>query len=203
MIAGILLAAGASRRFGGDKLLAEIGQGRKIAALSCAALRPCVDRLIAVVRPGAEALSACLAAAGAELCVCPDAEQGMGASLACGVRQAPEADGWLIALADMPFVATSDIERIVGALRTGAAIAVPMCGERRGHPVGFSRHFFAELTALNGDAGARGLLATHAERIVAVGVEDLRGWHDIDTRADLAEARSKQNRPIPPATAAS
>ena len=194
MIAGILLAAGAGRRFGGDKLLAEIGEGRKIAELSCAALRPVVDRLVAVVRPGADAVAACLAAAGAEVCVCPDAAQGMGASLAFGVRQAPHADGWLIALADMPFLAAGDMQRIADALRTGAAIAVPVCGGRRGHPVGFSRQFFDHLTSLHGDAGARGLLAEHADKIVAVGIEDARGWRDIDTRADLAEALLMQSR---------
>lgn len=189
MIVGVLLAAGRGRRFGGDKLLAELGDGRKIAELSCANLHAVVDRLIAVVRPDDDALAACLSAAGAEVCVCPDADKGMGVSLAFGVRQAPEADGWLIALADMPLVGASGIRRVADALRAGVAIAVPVSGQRRGHPVGFSCRFFEELNTLSGDAGARAILERHSAEIVGVPVEDAHTWHDIDTAEDLAVAR--------------
>jgi len=194
MIVGVLLAAGSGRRFGGDKLLAELDDGRTIAEISCAKLRAGVDRLIAVVRPDDDRLAACLATAGADVCVCPDADQGMGVSLAFGVRQAPEADGWLVALADMPLIAASDIRRVADALRTGAAIAVPVAGQQRGHPVGFCRRFFAELSALTGDSGARAILERHAGEIVAVPVEDSRTWRDIDTAADLAAAQQASAR---------
>lgn len=189
MIVGVFLAAGAGRRFGGDKLLAEIGIGQSVAEVSCTKLLPAVDRLIAVVRPGADALAARLAAVGAEVSVCPDADEGMGASLAFGVRQAPQADGWLIALADMPLVAEADIRRVAETLRAGAAITVPVSGQQRGHPVGFSRRFFAELSALDGDTGARAVLQRHSEVITSVPVEDSRSWHDIDTPEDLAAVR--------------
>ena len=189
MIVGVVLAAGSATRFGGDKLLAELGMGRCIAEISCAKLRPAVDRLIAVVRPGAGELAARLGAAGAEVCIVADPAQGMGASLAHGVAQAPDADGWLIALADMPLVADADVMRIAAALRAGAAIAVPVALGRRGHPVGFAHRFFAELTALNGDTGARAILARYAADIVEVPVSDANTWHDVDTGDDLEVAR--------------
>lgn len=193
MIAGILLAAGRGLRFGGGKLLAELVHGRTIAEISCRNLGPAVDRLLSVVRPGDDALAACLSAAGSEVHVCPDADEGMGASLACGVRQAPEADGWLVALADMPLLVPSDIGRIADALRAGAAIAVPMSGGQRGHPVGFSRRFFADLAALNGAVGARAILQRHADAITAIAIENPRTWLDIDTAEDLATARQAFN----------
>jgi molybdenum cofactor cytidylyltransferase len=197
MIVGVLLAAGCGRRFGGDKLLAELGDGRKIAEISCVNLHAVVDRLIAVVRPDDDALAVCLSAADAEVCVCPDADKGMGASLACGVRQAADADGWLIALAEMPLVSESDIRRVADALRTGAAIAVPVSGQQRGHPVGFSRRFFGVLSALTGDIGARAILERHVAEIVAVPVVDSRTWHDIDTTEDLAAAKQAASARLP------
>lgn len=191
MIVGVLLAAGAGTRFGGDKLLAEIAAGQSVAEAACASLRPAVDRLIAVVRPEATALAARLAAAGAEVCVFSGAEAGMGASLAHGVALMPQAEGWLIALADMPLVAGEDAMRVAAALRAGAAIAVPVAFGQRGHPVGFARRFAGELMALSGDTGARAILARHARDIVEIPVSDPRTWQDIDTGEDLEAARQQ------------
>lgn len=189
MIVGILLAAGKATRFGGDKLLAELGNGQCVAEVACARLRPVVDRLIAVVRPEASELAIRLTTAGAEICVFANADKGMGASLAHGVRQAPDADGWLIALADMPLIATADARQVVDALRAGAAIAAPVWLGERGHPVGFAQVHFAELTALSGDQGARTLLTRYAGDLVEVHVSPAGTWHDVDTAGDLVLAR--------------
>jgi molybdenum cofactor cytidylyltransferase len=195
MIVGLLLAAGAGRRFGGNKLLANLGDGRCVAEQSCARLRPAVDRLIAIVRPDATALSERLSAAGAEVYVCPNADEGMGASLSFGVRQTPDADGWLIGLADMPCVSSADSRRVAEALRAGAGIALPIAQDAdgrpvRGHPVGFSHRFLADLSALSGDAGARALLEKYAADIVTLPVDDVRTWQDVDTTADLEAVKT-------------
>jgi len=188
MIVGVLLAAGSATRFGGDKLLSELEGGQCVAEIACARLRPAVDRLFAVLRPEARQLAARLAAAGAEICVFAGADQGMGASLAHGVQQAIDADGWLIALADMPGIATADALCVVEALRAGAAIAVPLAHGRRGHPVGFGQKHGAALMALSGDQGARGILAKNARDIVEIAASPTADWRDIDTPADLARA---------------
>lgn len=185
LIVGVLLAAGAGRRFGGDKLLASLPDGRSVCEAALAALAPAVDRLIVVVRAGADVLAARCRAAGADVCVCPEAARGMGASLGYGVRQAVEADGWLIALADMPLVATNDILSVAAALRAGAPIAVPVVAGRRGHPVGFARCFGTELAHLDGDIGARHILNAHAAEIIEIKV-NASSWLDVDTPADLA-----------------
>lgn len=184
MIVGILLAAGAASRFGGDKLQARLPNGHGVAETACRQLLGGIDRVIAVVRPDADALAASLAGAGAEVRRCADAALGMGASLAFGVGCAPEADGWLIALADMPLIASADVGRVADALRGGAAIAVPEHDGQRGHPVGFARRFGDELRALHGDSGARQLIKRHADEVRIVPVADGSGWLDIDTPQD-------------------
>ena len=188
-IVGVLLAAGSATRFGGDKLLSELADGQCIAGIACARLRPAVDRLLAVVRPEATALAARLAAAGAEICTFAGADQGMGASLAYGVRQAPDADGWLVALADMPGIATADALRVGAALRAGAPIAVPCAHGRRGHPVGFAQTYGAALMTLRGDEGARSVLTQNAAAIVDIAAAPEADWQDIDCADDLARAR--------------
>jgi molybdenum cofactor cytidylyltransferase len=201
LIVGVLLAAGLSSRFGGNKLLARLPDGRLVGEAACAALRPTVDRLVVVVRAGSSQLEACFVSAGAEVYVCPDADRGMGASLAFGINQCVDADGWLIALADMPLVAAADALKVVHALRAGAQIAVPVAGGRRGHPVGFSRRFVSQLRALDGDMGARAILAAHPGEIVEIAVSDSGSWHDVDTPADLVAAGeiTRRLKPVPAA----
>lgn len=198
LIVGVLLAAGAGSRFGGNKLLAVLPDGRTVGESACATLRPAVDRLIAVVRPEARQLQERLAAAGAEVKIFTEAEQGMGASLAFGVGCAPEADGWLIALADMPFVGTKDAARIADMLRAGAGIVLPELQGRRGHPVGFARRFAAELEGLQGDAGARSIIARHPEQVTSFAVDDEGSWFDIDTVEDHAAACASFQRSTNP-----
>src|SRR5213075_1621091 len=125
-IVGVLLAAGSATRFGGDKLLAPLVDGTPIGVAALRNLAPAVDVVLAVVRTGDNALAAALAAGGARVTVCPQAAEGMGASLAWGVRSAPIAAAWLVALADMPWVRPTTVGMVVDALRRGASIAAPV-----------------------------------------------------------------------------
>lgn len=182
---GILLAAGAGRRFGGGKLLAPL-HGRPLVLHALAALLPAVDRVIAVVGPDAGPLADCLEHAGAQVVACPHAHRGMGHSLACGARNAPAAAAVLVALGDMPAIGTDTIRRVARALADGAAIAVPTYRGRRGHPVGFAAALQAELAGLEGDQGARAVLQRHAARVQEVPVDDAGILCDVDTPADLS-----------------
>jgi molybdenum cofactor cytidylyltransferase len=184
-IVGILLAAGAATRFGADKLRALLPDGTPVALASARALLAGTDRALAVLRPEQPELGELLAAQGMQLVVCRDAVTGMGASLACGVRAAHDAAGWVIALADMPFLHGATVVAVAQAVRTGAAIAAPVWNGRRGHPVGFDRQWYPALAALRGDTGARELLAAHADRITWVGCDDPGITRDIDLRSDL------------------
>ena len=188
MIVGVLLAAGAGTRFGGDKLLARLPDETPIGVRAGRTLRSGVDRVLAVVRPGDVALARLLEAEGLNVAVFPQADEGMGASLAFGVAAAPEADGWIVALADMPFVQRETIEIVGGMLRAGARIAAPCHRGRRGHPVGFARALFPELIRLGGDRGARALLDQYASRVETFESEDPGIFLDIDMLRDIATA---------------
>lgn len=185
-IVGLLLAAGSAKRFGSDKLLHPLQHGVPIAVQAARHLKLEISTVFAVLRPGSDELSALLKAEACEVVVCDNAEEGMGASLACAVRAAGAADGYLVALADMPFVRPTSIAAVRDALASGAPIAAPYFRTRRGHPVGISGEFFDRLAALGGDEGARQLLAAHETGIVKVPVGDPGVIRDIDLPEDLA-----------------
>ncbi len=194
-IAAIVLAAGASRRFGSDKLLHPLTLRGVTLPLAAHSLLPWLETFghaTVVVRPGAETFcSAIETALGAikttpiRWIVCADAAQGVAASLVCGVRANHNAAGWLIGLADMPAVPMAAIEGVRNALSAGAALAAPSCNGRRGHPVGFASNYHDELLALQGDTGARRLLERDISKVVEVKIDDTGIFADIDFPSDL------------------
>lgn len=185
-IVGILLAAGAGRRFGADnKLTHSLPDGDLVAVRACRNLLAGTDRVLAVVRPGGGELAALLQAEGAEVRVCPDAGQGIGSSLAFGILACPDAAGWLIALADMPWIEPATIGKVADALRSGASIAAPCWQCRRGHPVGFSQILGQELAALGGDQGAKTVIQAHLDQLRLIDCADAGVLRDIDKPEDL------------------
>ncbi|HKP65764.1 MAG TPA: nucleotidyltransferase family protein [Casimicrobiaceae bacterium] len=191
-IVGILLAAGEGSRFGGDKLLAPLGSQRTpqhgiepVGVVAARNLLAALPDSIAVVRPHDAALSASLSAAGVRTIKCENASTGMGASLACGVAASEDAGGWVIALADMPWIRPATIRLVVDAIASGADIAAPTLRGARGHPVGFARAHRAALTSLTGDAGARSLIDRNAASVTWIDVDDEGVLRDVDTRMDL------------------
>ena len=185
MISGILLAAGRGFRFGSNKLLHPLTDGTLMAVAAARNLLDALPHSLAVVKPGEEELARLLAAAGMELVVNHQAEEGMGVSLACGVAAAAQAQGWVIALADMPFIQPATIRGIVELLQQGALLVVPEYGGKRGHPVGFSRVLRDELEALQGDTGARMLLQHYVRQLRYLRVTDPGVLIDIDTLTDI------------------
>jgi molybdenum cofactor cytidylyltransferase len=184
---GILLAAGRGRRFDPsgveDKLLQILPGGDAVVVASARHLLAILPRVIAVVPPADRGVAAALRTLGCEVTVCAGADTGMGASLAHAVAASPDADAWVIALGDMPFVETATIRALCDALATGAAIAAPVHDGKRGNPVGFGAVHLAALLALAGDEGARRLVRSAV--VTEVRVADPGILRDIDTAADL------------------
>ena len=186
-VVAILLAAGSATRFGSDKLLHSLPHEVPIAIQAARHLKSVFgENVLAVVRPEAQGLSDLLRKEGCKVLVCENAAEGMGASLACAVRATPDAQGFVVALADMPFIRSSTIAAVRDALAAGAALAAPYFRARRGHPVGISASFRRELEALEGDEGARTIIAANEKSLRKIPVGDPGVLRDIDTPGDLA-----------------
>ena len=185
-IAAILLAAGAGARFGGDKLLHPLEDGVAIAAHAARNLLAATPDVVAVVRWGDFPLYEMLEQEGCQVTMFQGAARGMGASLAHGVAQARGADGWVVALADMPRVPVAIIKEIIASLAGGALIAAPVHKGERGHPVGFGAALRDELLALDGDQGARAVLERHRNAVKLVECDDPGVLYDIDRKTDIA-----------------
>ncbi|MFL9932943.1 nucleotidyltransferase family protein [Paraburkholderia sp. RL18-103-BIB-C] len=186
---GVLLAAGFGSRFDPEglhnKLLARMPDGTPVAHESAHRLLRVVTRVLAVVRPGSDALARLLNDAGCDVVFTADANRGMGASLAAGIEASDDAEGWIVALADMPRIATTTIEAVARALDDGASLVAPYYDGQRGHPVGFGVAHRDALLALDGDTGAKSLLMS--QTVTRVDVRDPGILRDVDTPEDLRE----------------
>jgi molybdenum cofactor cytidylyltransferase len=195
-IVGVLLAAGQGARFGGDKLLAPIPMRSAGTAvdvpIGVAAARNLIDAIpdsIAVVRPRDAQLATHFTDVGLRVVPCMNAGDGMGATLACGIAATVDADGWIIALGDMPWIAPATIRASAEAVASGAHIVAPSYRGQRGHPVGFSRRHRDALSSLTGDAGARSLIERNLGRMTWIDVEDAGVLRDVDTPSDMPAGR--------------
>lgn len=192
---GILLAAGFSRRFGSaDKLLQPLPDGRPIALASAEHLIQAIPISIAVLRAENKALAALLVNAGLNVIFCKEHEQEMADSLTTAIRYSASLfsnsleivqDGFVIALADMPFIKPDTIRAVANKVATGASIVIPIFQNQRGHPVGFSEKFRSELENLQGGQGARSVIQRYTDALEFLPTDDSGILADIDTPADL------------------
>jgi molybdenum cofactor cytidylyltransferase len=189
----VILAAGRSTRMGGpNKLLAELGGKTLVRIVTEQALASKAEGVIVVTGHQAEEVEKALQGLKVKFVRNPDFAQGLASSVKAGVAAVPAAaDGAVICLGDMPLISARLIDRLIEAFApdSGHLIAVPVSDNRRGNPVLWSRRFFAELMALDGDIGARHLIAKHAEAVAEVPVEGFDAFLDIDTPQALEAAR--------------
>ncbi|MDP1659629.1 MAG: nucleotidyltransferase family protein [Methylotenera sp.] len=185
MICGILLAAGSASRFGSHKLLYPLPDGTPIGIAAARHLKQGVEEVVAVVRPDDARLADLLHAEGLITIVSEHAELGIGASLVSAINATENADGWLVTLADMPWIQPQTISTIAKMLEHGADLAAPYYDGQRGHPVGFSRRFLPDLLNLIGDKGASDLLQTNIDLVQVFHCDDIGILQDIDRPRDI------------------
>lgn len=180
-IAGILLAAGRSRRFGANKLIHPLADGTPMAVAAARHLIAVLPDTLAVVDAVDSEVAGLLRDEGLHVVVNPQALVGIGASIACGVDARHDAGGWVIALADMPFIPAGIIQQVVRRLEQGAEMVAPVYRGRRGHPVGFSGRHADNLLQLHTDEGARHIITAHRARLDLIEVQDKAVITDIDS----------------------
>lgn len=177
---GILLAAGRSKRFGTNKLLYPLHDGTPMAVACARPLCAVLPEVIAVVEDIHQEVATLLRAEGVHVIANPRACQGMGTSIACSVAASVAARGWIVALADMPFLSEAVIRTVLTGLERGADIVAPVYQGKRGHPVGFSNRHAESLMQLDTDAGARAILAANRESLELIEVQEQGVIIDID-----------------------
>ncbi|MDB5541098.1 MAG: CTP:molybdopterin cytidylyltransferase [Devosia sp.] len=178
-VVAVVLAAGLSRRFGGDKLLHPIA-GKALGAhiADTVATIPFASR-IAVCPAGNTGRGELFTARGFELIINDDPQLGMGASLALGARRAMalDADAMLVCLADVPHVTSSHLLAVIEALGSGEVAATGSLGTR-GPPAIFARSLLGRLAELSGDTGGKNLL--QAATLVDAAPEIMRDFDTLD-----------------------
>jgi molybdenum cofactor cytidylyltransferase len=192
-VVAIVLAAGRSTRMGGpNKLLVEL-DGKKLVRIAAEqALASRASQVIVVTGHQAELVEQALDGLNVTFVRNPDFAGGLASSVKAGIAAAPDnVDGALICLGDMPLIDARLIDRLIEVFDPdrGNLIVVPVAEGRRGNPVLWSRRFFGELLTLDGDMGARHLIAKHAEALAEVAVEGESAFLDIDTPQALEAAR--------------
>jgi molybdenum cofactor cytidylyltransferase len=191
-LACLVLAAGAGKRFGGRKQLAELA-GRPLLehAIASANAAP-ASRVVVVLGAHAAEIQERVAFGRAEPVVCESWGEGMAAPLRRGIAAVHDAEAALVLLGDQPLVTVAAIERVVAGRAPGNAAVRATYGGAPGHPVLIERGLFKAIGGLRGDAGARALL--DRPNVAFVRCDDIADPLDIDTAADLELASARVAR---------
>lgn len=192
----LVLAAGASRRFGTHKLLQPLG-GKPLVVRSVeAALASSADYVIVVLGRDAQCVRGALAGLSVQFAPNPAYQGGISTSLRAGIRLAPPgSDAVAVLLADQPDLLTHAIDLVVQAFRrTNASTVRAVYDGVPGHPVLFARRLFPELERLTGDEGGRSILERHRSEVLPIPVS-APPPSDIDTPSDYLACLNRWDRP--------
>jgi len=189
-IAGLVLAAGQSRRMGArNKLLAEIDGVAMVRRVAEAVLASRADPVLVVTGHEAERVRDALKGLAVTFVDNPDYEEGISASLRHGLAALPgECDGALVCLGDMPRVDAAMLDKLIAAFapEAGKDICVPVHEGKRGNPVLWGKRYFTEMRDIAGDVGAKHLIGRHAEAVAEVSIADDGVLIDVDSPDALA-----------------
>jgi len=183
-IALVLMASGAGRRFGGNKLLAQV-EGVPLIRRVMAACPP-GDFHTAVVVSRYPEILALAGEQGYRPVLNTGAAEGISSSIRLGIASAGDADGILFSVCDQPWLTRESVRRLCEAFcRRSDRIVALSAGGKRGNPCLFPRSLFPELLRLTGDTGGGAVIRAHPERLQLIEAGEEKELWDIDTPEDL------------------
>ena len=185
-IAGIILAAGLSRRMGTVKSLLPLGESLLLDRVVENARQSELESLIVVLGHDAENILKKIDFKDSRVIINPDYRMGHSSSLRAGLDAvSADTDGALFLLGDQPFVGSKTIDRLIRAFqKQPSSLIIPTCQGKRGNPVLAHRRVFKMIQGITGDTGPRVLFSKLKEEIQEVEVYDPGIHLDVDTVED-------------------
>lgn len=198
-VAIVLLAAGRSTRMGGpNKMLADAnGQPLVVYAVKAALASQAVEVVVVLGNMAGDvkaAIAKAVPTGRLRFVTNPDFADGLSTSVRTGIAAlSKDIDAAIVQLGDMPGVGAALLDRLMAAFSPveGRSICVPTVGGKRGNPVLWDRRFFAEISKVSGDTGAKHLIGEHADLVCEVEMTGEAAVTDIDTPEALASWRAK------------
>ncbi len=189
MIAGLVLAAGESRRMGQPKLLLPFGQATVIETIFSQIKASKLEQTLVVVSPQDRIITELAKNFSLSVVINPHPEKGMLSSIICGLDHLPlEAEAVVIILGDQPTISSSVIDLLMVSYRVKMkGIVVPVYQGKRGHPVLIDLKYRQAIIQLNPEIGLKGLLRENAEDVLEIPVGDVGVLLDIDTPEDYLQ----------------
>lgn len=190
-VGGLLLAAGQSRRMGRtNKMLVEVDGAPMVVHAARALLSSGASPVVVVLGHEPDAVEDILSGLDVTFVRNPDYADGLSTSLKAGLSALPDhCAGAVVALGDMPGVGADDIDSLIDAFdpRGGHSICVPTYDQKRGNPVLWARRYFADMSSVSGDVGARHLIGENADQVIEVPRDNPGVLIDLDTPEAVAE----------------
>ena len=188
-VTGIILAAGLGRRFDPTgqqlKLLAKTADGKTMVRHVCETVLSVLDEVLLVCDVHEQLLRQELRDLPIKFVQAPEAIRGMGVSLKAGIQACSPQCGYVVLLADMPWVRPSTVAAVAQAVQDGAGIVRPVLNGQPGNPIGFGLQWRELLLELPDEQGARGLLQANKDQTLFVPLVDEGILRDVDTPDDL------------------
>jgi molybdenum cofactor cytidylyltransferase len=188
----IILAAGFSKRFRGNKLLAKIN-GKPIISRVVETVQKCGFEEIILVSRSSD-VKEFFKDADIKVVINDNAALGISTSIKCGIRNARSSDSFMFFAADQPFIDEKTVKALLGAYKNKkGSIIVPKYNGVNGNPVIFAGRWKTELLMLTGDIGGRAIIKANPDKVHYVQIDNEAAGIDIDTRDDYRLNKNREN----------
>ena len=195
MISAVILAAGESKRMGKqNKLLLPVAGEALLVKLIKSVCDSDVGQVIVVIGHEAEKIRRKLNNFPLSFVYNPNFSEGMTTSIKSGLKEvSPDCDGYMICLADMPFINTSEINKLIHAysqnrIKEKRLIVIPVYQGHRGNPVLFSTEFREDILEHKIEYGCKGVIMNNFESVKEIEMDDDSMLLDVDTLEDYQRA---------------